>query len=432
VDYEKGLKNGVPDLARTMLSFHAFVSRCMTHGGVNTDFIEETMLYLKEFMSSLFEFDVLVRFRSPNVSANLNEEEDRMARRGEKKMNVKKGSRKEKKVGEKLEAWWLKSNFMSLLNLIPMMEELGPLILWWDGGGKGERFIQQIKPHIKKGVREDAPNFFVGLMEKMYRLRVIELLEERYGFNTEVVGKGDVEETQTLNDALMAAQVEEAAHAKEIDLRTSPEEDYSEGEEQESSDTDDRESYQVSDEDLEEEEVKEELYQFTRAEEEGMLKQSTIYVYRSVEILHSSVQLVKPLAGFLKYENGLPVFYCAYRVPGKQFGTVRIVFDDNIGMHFFGLWYARIVVEGDYSNTTDSFKEIQDSAKTAAVAIPLHYIFGSDKPESNLYCVITNWWKHRFKGGDYKLPILDNIFYGATPILFREDLMAAEHPENVI
>jgi hypothetical protein len=159
VDYEKGLKNGVPDLTRTFLSFHAFVSRCMTHGGVNTDFIEETRLYLKEFMSSLFEFDVLVRFRSPNVSANLNEEEDRMASRGEKKKNAKKVSKKEKKVGEKLETWWLKSNFMSLLNLLPMMEELGPLILWWDGGGKGERFIQQIKPHIKKGVREDAPNF---------------------------------------------------------------------------------------------------------------------------------------------------------------------------------------------------------------------------------------------------------------------------------
>jgi hypothetical protein len=41
-------------------------------------------------------------------------------------------------------------------------------------------------------------------------------------------------------------------------------------------------------------------------------------------------------------------------------------------------------------------------------------------------------WKHRSKGGDYKLPILDNIFYGTAPIIFREDLMAAEHPENVI
>ena len=84
------------------------------------------------------------------------------------------------------------------------------------------------------------------------------------------------------------------------------------------------------------------------------------------------------------------------------------------------------------SATLASSNRLKAMAKTAAVAIPLHYIFGSDKPESNLYCVITNWWKHRFKGGDYKLPILDNTFYGTAPILFREDLMAAEHPENVI
>jgi hypothetical protein len=112
-DYEKGLRNGVPDLARTILSFHAFVSRCMTHGGVNTDYIEETGLYLKEFMSCLFEFDVFVRFRSPNVCGKEKEEEDRykIASRGEKKKtgkkgskkeNVKKGSKKEKEEGDKL------------------------------------------------------------------------------------------------------------------------------------------------------------------------------------------------------------------------------------------------------------------------------------------------------------------------------------------
>ena len=192
-DYEKGLKNGVPDLARTILSFHAFVSRCMTHGGVNRVYIEETSHYLKEFMSCLFEFDILVRFRSLKVAGK--EEEER----------TKTAGKKEKKEGPKQEAWWLKSNFMSLLNLIPTMEELGPLILWWDGGGKGERFIQTIKPHIKKGVREDAPNFFVGLMEKIYRHKVTELLEQRYGLTAEVGGKGEMEDAQTLNDALMAA-----------------------------------------------------------------------------------------------------------------------------------------------------------------------------------------------------------------------------------
>ena len=48
------------------------------------------------------------------------------------------------------EAWWMKSNYLSLSNVIPMMLLLGPLILWWDRGGKGERFIQLVKPHIKQ------------------------------------------------------------------------------------------------------------------------------------------------------------------------------------------------------------------------------------------------------------------------------------------
>ena len=73
-------------------------------------------------MSSLRELDVRVRFQTHNADG------------------------KDKKGG----AWWLKSNFMSLFNLIPMMEELGPPILWWDGCGKGERFVQEIKPHSKR------------------------------------------------------------------------------------------------------------------------------------------------------------------------------------------------------------------------------------------------------------------------------------------
>lgn len=209
-------------------------------------------------------------------------------------------------------------------------------------------------------------------------------------------------------------------------------EEESKGEGNCSNDYDDSESFHVSDEELEEEDVKEVPYQFTRAEEEGMLKQSTIYIYRSMEVLQSSIELVKPLAGFLKYEDGRLVFFSAYRVPGKQFGAIRIVFDDDVGQNFFGLWYARMTVERNESAITNDFKDIQDLAKTAAVAIPLHYIIGKNKQGSCLYYVITNWWKHRFKGGSYELPILDSTLYGNASILRIEDLMGAEHPENVI
>jgi hypothetical protein len=96
---EKGLKNGVPDLAWIILSFYALVSRCMTHGGVNSVYIEETRHFLKEFMSCLFEFDILVQFRFLNVAGK--EEEDRSMTG---KAGTKTAGKKEKKEGQKLEA----------------------------------------------------------------------------------------------------------------------------------------------------------------------------------------------------------------------------------------------------------------------------------------------------------------------------------------
>ena len=62
-----------------------------------------------------------------------------------------------------------------------MMMLLGPLVLWWDGGGKGERFIQMVKPHIKRGIREDVFSFFVQLLDKLYHVKQMELFNLRYG-----------------------------------------------------------------------------------------------------------------------------------------------------------------------------------------------------------------------------------------------------------
>ena len=62
---------------------------------------------------------------------------------------------------------------------------------------------------------------------------------------------------------------------------------------------------------------------------------------------------------------------------------------------------------------TNNLYDIQDPAKMAAVAVPLHYILeeGQPQPHCNKYCVITNWWKVRIAGGDYVLPTLDASMY---------------------
>lgn len=79
-------------------------------------------------------------------------------------------------VNDKHSQWWLKSNYVSILNLGPTIRRIGPLTNFWDGGGKGERYIQEIKPHIPRGVR-DGKLFFVRLMEKVYKMDCLKKIE---------------------------------------------------------------------------------------------------------------------------------------------------------------------------------------------------------------------------------------------------------------
>ena len=56
-------RHGADDLRRTINSFHAFTARCMTHAGIDSKFVTETELYMKEFLSCVKEFDIRVRHK---------------------------------------------------------------------------------------------------------------------------------------------------------------------------------------------------------------------------------------------------------------------------------------------------------------------------------------------------------------------------------
>lgn len=56
-------EHGADDVSRMVISFHAFVARCMTHSGVNGSFIQETKRYLKEFLSAVRELDVRLHYK---------------------------------------------------------------------------------------------------------------------------------------------------------------------------------------------------------------------------------------------------------------------------------------------------------------------------------------------------------------------------------
>ena len=382
-DHSTSSRHGVDDVSRLVIAFHAFVARCLTHGGMNKESIAEAHLYMKEVLSCLRELDVRVRYEKLNKTA--------------KKVSDRKGT----------EAWWLKPNYMSLPNLILMMAVLGPLVLWWDGGGKGERYIQEIKPHIKKGIRFDATSFFVHLLEKLFSSRILELLERRFniGGDTEDDEEEDIPVLELLNELAECTLGGE----KESDslfgdtVATSDDED---------SDEDDDETDRVQEE--------EHGAYLSKNEAHGMTKTKTIYVYRNEKQLMDSIAAGKPIAGIVEVagydKDGAPKFEfnVVYRKPVKQFAKRGLVFDDATGVNCHGLWCAQIQIEDEKQPTTSSFDDIQTSAQLAAVAIPMSYAVGKNSPIGDKYCVITNWWKYRFPDGSYQLPRLDPTLYGDT------------------
>ncbi len=141
--------------------------------------------------------------------------------------------------------------------------------------------------------------------------------------------------------------------------------------------------------------------------EHGMTKIKTIYIYRNENHLNESVVGRKPISGVVEVTS-LPSgetafeFQMIFRKPVKLFARRKVIFHDEAGINFHGLWWAEIEVEATESiQSTERFSDIQLSAKLSAVALPLCYIIGPEKADSNKYCVITTWVKDRMSNGSY-------------------------------
>ena len=384
-DHANTKKYGVDDVSRMVISYHALVARLLTHAGVDEKHIAKTRLYMKEFLSTVRELDIRARYQSLNASVSSAADRKRT------------------------EAWWLKPNYMSLPNLLTMMAVLGPLVEWWDGGFKGERFIQVVKPYLKKGVRDDIDSFFVNIMDKLYQSQQVKLLERLYRLCT----KSDQDDNDITTIIDILDELEISGLATTDAESTTDNHDDSEEEEEDNDD-----------------EVEEQDAHFTVNEAMGMTKKRTIYVYRNERQLDEAIKEKKPLAGIVEVTqvDGKTAFefQLVFRKPVKQFARRQVEFDDATGLFFHGLWCANVTVNKDVCKTTDQFSEIQKAAKLAAVALPLWYVIGKDHPDSNKYCVITNWWKYRMRDGWYRLPTLDPTLYGGefNPVEEEDDVVA--------
>ena len=364
---------GVDDMSRMVISFHALVARLLTHSGVTKRHIKETELYLKEFLSAVRELDIRVRHQILNAS---------VARATDTK---------------KTEAWWLKPNYMSLINLLYMLASIGPIVEWWDGGFRGERFIQLVKPLIKNGVREDILSFFQNIMDKFYQSNQLDLLAKLYGLCEAIANDDSHAAFVTLQDVLEELTGLLAPDDNEDDITLVDE----------TENGDDEGEFEHPD-----------AY-FSNNEVLGMTKKRTIYIYRNERQMNEAITAKKPLAGIVEVTKDTNTgktafkFKLVFRKPVKQFACREVDFDDCNGIHFHGLWCAVPTVKNDIVYSTSSFGDIQAMSKLAAVAIPLRYVLGNDHPDSNKYCVITNWWKYRMSDGWYRLPTLDATLYGA-------------------
>ena len=298
-----------------------------------------------------------------------------------------------------------------------MMMLLGPLVLWWDGGGKGERFIQMVKPHIKRGICEDVLTFFVRLLEKLYAVSQLNLFEGRFGLSVD----GQTDEDDDILDILKEIAEVLIPDSTQDDNKSDTGDDGSQtGNDDDDGDDSDTEPAGGLVDDSTQAPVnwdgKADTIDahFTTNEVVGMAKKKTIYAYRNENQLNEAIAAGKPIAGIIEIsdENQFE-FQIVFRKPVKQFARRRLRFLDNDGVMVNGLWCAKIEVEDDESmESTGSFSDIQKSASLSAVAIPLWYVLGKEHPDALKYCVVTNYWKIRMSDGWYRLPMLDSSLYG--------------------
>ena len=417
--------SGFEDVIRATIAFSCLTSRLMAHTGTDENAIQEIDVFIKEFMSCILDLDTQVQHRvakpppggkadpkakkrkkkssrkeeesshqvAPATQATMEEDSSLLvapATPAAIKDAIKAGNSK----AVRREPWWVKSNYLSLFNLVEMIRQYGPIFNWWDGGGKGERFIQILKPLIPRGLRQGLVQFFVTVTKKVYNQSMISYLENSLGLQGDA-GQAMVEDDEEWIDYYL----DEEGNMQKME-EDEEEEDNGEDQEQEEEGEAD----------------------YSKLEDIQMSKTRTYFIYPNRAQIDKALKSQRPLSGIIVSEKleGQPKalsLYLVYNKPGKVFGWMRVCFDDQNGEKFCGLWYAPATLQEPLKDPPRVKSEITSLAKMAAVMIPKRYALdGTKVVEENAYheaqyCVVTNWWKERGQSGHYQLPVLDPSFY---------------------
>lgn len=387
-------ETGRDDLYRLVVVTTAMVSRIMTHGGVDESMCVQLELYIKELLSCVSELDIRIRYKK--MRKNIEEEPN---------------SEGNKKRRKKSEAWWLKSNYVSLLNIVPTIRRFGPMLNFWDGGGKGEKFIQKIKIHLPRGIPKYL-SFFSNLISKLYKIIFIGILQNtlfRDFKDDDIDIDSDNEEVPVVVQEVPIEIDGEGGRDNNDTTTDSDSDSVTATSDFAESSEDDSES------ELEWEDDLECNYTSTAVEEEGMKKGRTIYVYKNEALLDQTIAQSKILSGIVmvdKNENTerkICRVFLLYRKPNKcGIANREVGFLDTQGEIIAGLWYAPIHVAPEGSAIVPTtFKAIQKIAKMSVVCVPNRF---TDSPQLK-FCATTNYWRERVRTGNFHLPGLDPNLY---------------------
>jgi hypothetical protein len=308
----------------------------------------------------------------------------------------------------KTSMWWDKSNYVSTLNLIPTINLLGPLSNYWDGGGKGERYIQEIKPHIPRGIR-DGHKFFVSMLERVYRFDCIKQVEKSMMDEEGVLdGSIKLKDGEGLDDQSSQSSIS----SNSTSSKTENEDPSNLNEEM-------KEECQSNHSDQSSDDSRWEADEWTTPmESEQMDKARTFYVYKNEAILQQAYAEKAPISGVLISlgDAGLSMFVMFRSQKSKCLCWKKITFLDNSGVKFFGMWYAPLIMSDTDKTPPASKEQLTKWVKMATMAIPLKCAVESKFMESqqNKYCVITNWWRERDQHGKYCFPSLSFEYYAES------------------
>jgi hypothetical protein len=350
-------KKGCNDVLRMVICFQALVARIMSHAGSNAKSTRMVDSLVREFLSSVRELDVRIT------------------------------------NGKGCQTTWTKSNYASMVNLVACMILLGSLTNLWDGGGKGERYIQEIKPHIPRGVR-DGFLFLIRVMERVYKMDCIALIEKSM-FPSKKIDNEDGDDDSSLGSVMSVELEEENGYGEEVQVLQGMEIDL-------------QMNIEIDTAMMEEESFEEYT---TPMESEQMQKARTFYVYRNLKELQDAIHRKLPICFIAVGNKKVPDYYVVHRA--RTLGWKKITFNDVDGKTVCGVWYATMFISDTDVPPPLKVSALSVMAHLSAVAIPLKYAVGENYmvDHGEKCCVITNLWTTRNNRGIMELPSLHFDIY---------------------